>query len=59
MGKARIRSFEGGFKRTKPDLRAVVHIPQDLPITQNEIEVMAALLDDWDITLPEAAEAAE
>ena len=29
-------------------LRADVLIPQDLPVTQAEIEVFAVLLDDWD-----------
>ena len=30
-------------------LRANVLISKDLPITQIEIEVIAALLDDWDL----------
>ncbi len=28
-------------------IRAIVLIPKDLPVTQVEIEVFAALLDDW------------
>ena len=32
----------------EPRLRAVVLIPQDSPIAQAEIEVFAALLDDWE-----------
>ena len=30
------------------ELRAEVQIPQDLPVTQAEIEVFAVLLHDWD-----------
>jgi hypothetical protein len=30
------------------EMRAKVLIPADLPVTQIEIEVLAALLDDWD-----------
>ena len=29
-------------------LRAMVLIPEDFPVTQAEIEVFAALLDDWE-----------
>jgi len=35
-------------KTRHDDLRAEVLIPQDLPVTQAEIEVFAVLLDDWD-----------
>jgi len=34
----------------RPRLRANVLISKDSPITQIEIEVIAALLDDWDTT---------
>jgi hypothetical protein len=47
------------LKRGKPRLRACVHIPKDLPVSQNEIEVIAALLDDWEIVVADVAEAAE
>ncbi|HXJ01390.1 MAG TPA: hypothetical protein VNH44_09205 [Micropepsaceae bacterium] len=30
-----------------PRFRCEVLLPQDLPVTQVEIEVFAALLDDW------------
>ena len=43
-------------RRSKSRLRAKVLVPKDLPISQNEIEVIAALLDDWAVTLQEAAE---
>ena len=43
-------------RRSEMRLRAQVLVPKDLPISQNEIEVIAALLDDWEVTLPEAAE---
>jgi hypothetical protein len=36
-----------------------VRLPKDLPITQIEIEVFAALLDDLDSENPGLAEAAE
>ena len=47
------------LRRSKLRLRACVHIPKDLPITQIEIEVIAALLDDWETVIPAIAEAAE
>jgi hypothetical protein len=43
-------------RRSKLRLKAQVLVPKDLPISQNEIEVIATLLDDWELTLPEAAE---
>lgn len=47
------------LRHGKRPLRAQVHIPSDLPITQIEIEVFAALLDDLDLDSPSVAEAAE
>jgi hypothetical protein len=35
-------------------LRAQILIPKDSPITQVEIEVFAALLDDWDSLLTDS-----
>lgn len=40
--------------RKSPKLRAEVLIPGDSPIIQAEIEVIAALLDDWDSLLAES-----
>ena len=40
----------------QPRLHAIVLIPKDLPLTQIEIEVIAALLDDWDGIEPSAQE---
>jgi len=37
-------------------MRARVLIPKDSPVTQIEIEVIAALLDDWDGIEPSAHE---
>jgi hypothetical protein len=37
-------------------MRAKVLIPKDSPVTQIEIEVIAALLDDWDGIEPSAHE---
>lgn len=45
--------------RNKEPLHVAVRIPKDLPITQIEIEVFAALLDDLDTENPALAEAAE
>lgn len=47
------------LRRSKRRLGAYVRIPKDLPIAQIEIEVIAALLDDWNMGLPNIAEAAE
>jgi hypothetical protein len=44
-------------KRQPPRRRALVRIPRDLPVTQIEIEVVAALLDDWESLVPGMAEA--
>jgi hypothetical protein len=35
-------------RRRNPAIRAEVLIPANLPVTQIEIEIMAALLDDWE-----------
>ena len=37
-------------------MRAKVLIPKDSPVTQIEIEVIAALLDDWEGIEPSAYE---
>jgi len=50
---------EGPAKRAPSRLRADVLIPKDLPITQIEIEIFAALLEDGDMLFSEVAEAAE
>jgi hypothetical protein len=47
------------LRRRKHRLRACVHIPKDLPVSQNEIEVIAALLDDWEMVVADVPEAAE
>jgi hypothetical protein len=59
MGKRPHKPGGDQLRRGKLRLRACVHIPKDLPISQNEIEVIAALLDDWEMAVPAAAEAAE
>jgi hypothetical protein len=43
----------------KTPLRAVVRVPNNLPVTQVEIEVIASLLDDWESLFPIATEVAE
>ncbi|HEY4941003.1 MAG TPA: hypothetical protein VII56_06215 [Rhizomicrobium sp.] len=71
-GKAASQAFgmHGSVKRTKlvgkrdgtpapcgrSPLRANVLISKDSPVTQIEIEVIAALLDDWDGIEPSAQE---
>lgn len=45
--------------RPKLRLKVQVRLPRDLPISQNEVEVIAALLDDWEMDVPKAQEAAE
>ena len=59
MGKRPHKPGSDQLRLGKLRLRACVHIPKDLPILQNEIEVIAALLDDWEMIVPEVAEAAE
>ena len=59
MGKGPQKHSGDDLRRAKLRLRAQVHIPKDLPITQIEIEVIAALLDDWETVVPGMAEAAE
>jgi hypothetical protein len=39
---------DAGSGRRQHKLRAQVLIPKDSPIAQIEIEVLAALLDDWE-----------
>jgi len=43
-------------RRDTGKLTAEILIPKDLPITQIEIEVVAALLDDWDSLLADGEE---
>lgn len=59
MGKGPQKHSGDDLRRAKLRLHAQVHIPRDLPITQIEIEVFAALLDDLDLECPYIAEAAE
>ena len=44
----RLPAHANDNKSPQGDLRSEVVIPQDLPVTQAEIEVFAMLLDDWD-----------
>jgi len=59
MGKGPQKHSRDDLRRSKLRLRAQVHIPKNLPVTQIEIEVIAALLDDWETVVPDIAEAAE
>ena len=46
--KVRLPSSSNDNQPDSHSIGAVVEIPSDLPITQSEIEVFSALLDDWD-----------
>ena len=46
--RVRLPSLSNDNQLGSRSIRAVVEIPSDLPITQSEIDVFSALLDDWD-----------
>ena len=59
MGKGLPCVPEPKEKRVLSRLRTIVHVPSDLPINQDEIEVIAALLEDWESDVSAISEAAE